>query len=121
MINAKSVTPSIWDNRYNNYENYYRAHFFESDSDNNDYLDDYDDVLHIFYTDDRKKDGTWQWYFDEQSETYKRYRYQSGDHYKGEYSNAYTRSPFNNNTYEEYEHIRYYSTPSRYWLDWGRL
>lgn len=81
MFNAQSTTQNTWDNRMNNEINYYRALPFESQTDDNDYIDDHDDVFHIYKKNNRNKEGT-----------YNRYRYQNDDYY------------------EEYEHTRYYNS-----------
>ncbi|MDP6561833.1 MAG: hypothetical protein QF793_02810 [Candidatus Peribacteraceae bacterium] len=107
MYNAQSTNRHTWDNRYNNRNNYYRAYLFENEDDDNDYLDDKDDFFRYYNKGDRYKDGTWQWYFDEEDDTYRKYRYQSDNDY---YHGGRRRHNNNSNYYEEYEHTRYICT-----------
>jgi hypothetical protein len=85
MFNAQSTTQHKWDNRHNNKNNYYHGYRYEDND-----------------------DGELRWYFDEEDDTYRRYRYQSSDHYKQDNLRRHHRN--NINYYEEYEHTRYICT-----------
>ena len=120
MFNAQSTTQTIWDNRANNRNNYYRAYRYEEDDDDNDYIDDDDDAYNHFYGDDDDEDrGAWRWYYDEDDDTYNRYRYENDDYYEDDDDNDYYDEDEDywnywndDDEHEDYEHTRFFCTGS---------
>lgn len=86
MFDAYEVSPSPWDNRYNNHYNF----IYEDDDDDNYYYDDDDD----FY----------KYYYDEDDDDFRYYRVEDEDDY---YYDRYYDNRGRHTNYE-YEHTRIY-------------
>ena len=110
MFNAQSTNKHLWDNHYNNKRNYYHALTYEEDDGDNNYLDDDDDAYKYYHGGRDDGDGDWRWYFNEDDNTYNRYRYQSGNNYTDGYGYGRRHHKNTDNYYEEYEYTRYYCT-----------
>ena len=91
LINAQSVIPSAWDNRYaNRYNSGYKT-FHYGGIDATDYID--------YYDHEYRNNGQWKYYYDQKDNTVRPYRFQSTNYYNnGYYNNAYR-----GNTHYEYE------------------
>ncbi|MDA0376304.1 MAG: hypothetical protein O3A80_03275 [bacterium] len=108
MFNAQSTTQNTWDNRTNNKKNFQRVFQYEEDDDDEDKGN---------WPADRSLGGGWRWYFDEDDDTYNRYRYQNDDYYEDDDDNDYYDEDedryWDDNDkdfYEEYERTRYYNS-----------